>query len=148
MGFVFDGATKTISITPGTTSFDALDLYNKWKEWAAQSDNLKWAQAMYSTGGDPLGGGKQIAGYIIMLNGWVCKPYDGNYTLIISGNLVGEGGIFPFIPADAGSVNISLQVTSNALAVIQATGSGLSTEEHNKLMGLPQPENIWSYERV
>ena len=33
MGYVFDGISKIISLTSGTTTLDVRDVYSRWKEW-------------------------------------------------------------------------------------------------------------------
>lgn len=129
----FDGENRLILILESTTSFDAQDLYSEWKRWALNPDNLKYPQAMRSTGGDPLTETKYIAPYIEVLvdNGWRIKPWSGTYTLYVNGNLFGTGGQNPFTLPDSGVVTIIAETTGNALAV-----SADQTELSQKIDGL------------
>lgn len=121
MDFQFDGANKRIYVQSGTLSFVATDLYSEWKRWIIQSDNIKYIQAMRSIGGDALSQTKFIAPYIELMNEWKIKPYDGDYTLSVQGNLFATGGETPFIGADNGTVLISMETTGNALALSSNT---------------------------
>lgn len=125
MGYSFNGTTKIITLTPGTTEFAATDLYSRWKDWALTDDNLMFAPAMYATGGDSLGGGLSIAAYVVLMNGWLIKPAAGTYGLTVTGNLVGEDGASPFTLPDSGVVTIRQLVTGNALGVA-TSGSTLT----------------------
>jgi len=118
MKFIFSGAEKLIYIVSPTTNFSAEELYSEWKRWFISAvENSRYLDAMNSVGGNSISSSKSIAGYIEMLNGWRIKPYDGNYTLSVDGNLFATGGLNPFIPIDNGSVLLSLETTSNALAL-------------------------------
>lgn len=94
----FDGPNKLIIANSGTTSLSVkVDLYSDWKEWTEQSDNIKYLQAMRSTGGDPVPGGVLGATYFLM-NGWRIRPQEANHTLTVDGNLFTEEGASPFVP--------------------------------------------------
>jgi hypothetical protein len=118
MSFQFDGPNKLIYVQSPTSSFDAQELYSDWKRWIISDiENAKYLSAMKSIGGNAISQTKHIAGYIELLNDWRIKPYDGNYTLTVIGNLFATGGESPFINADNGSVLISMETTGNALAL-------------------------------
>ncbi len=138
MGYTFNGTTKIVSLTAGTTEFTAVDLYSRWKDWAATTNNLMFLQAMYATGGDSLGGGLSIAAYVVMMNGWLIKPAAGTYELSVIGNLVGEDGASPFTLPDSGVVQIRMVVTGNALGVA-TSGSSLTASQ--------VASAVWEYER-
>lgn len=138
MGYEFDGSTKVIALTPGTTEFSAVDLYSRWKDWAATTNNLMFDAAMYCTGGDDLGGGLSIAAYVVLQNGWLVKPASGTYELSVTGNLVGEDGASPFTLPDSGNVTIRQLVTGYALGVA-TSGSTLTIGQI--------ASGVWEYER-
>ena len=52
---IFDGPNKLITVGPETSIIDVkIDLYSDWKEWAMAAENMKWAAAFRSVGGDAL----------------------------------------------------------------------------------------------
>jgi hypothetical protein len=127
----FNGNTKLITINHGITSISARDdLYSEWKNWAILSDNLKYAQAFRSVGGDPTVGDNYVGDYYFLTNGWKVKPYEGNHTLIITGNLYVDGGGSPFVPTSGGfNVIISMQVSSLAEKVLVSTSGAEVTRD-------------------
>lgn len=130
MSFQFDGPNKLIYILTPTTLIDVQDLYSLWKQWSISADNLKYDQAMKSIGGDALSTTKFIAPYIELTNNWKLKPYSGNYSLSVVGNLFATGGANPFVNANSGSVLISMETTGNALGLsTTSTGSDFSVQD-------------------
>lgn len=119
MNYQFDGENKIIHlIDDNDRTLNAQDLYSKWKNWLVSDiNNMKYPQAMRSFGGDAISQTKYVAPYIEVLNGWIIKPFDGNYTLVVEGNLFGENGSIPFVNADNGTVIITMETTGNALAL-------------------------------
>ena len=140
MKVAFNGASKLIIVDNGITELDAqVDLYSDWKEWLRagdNGDNTKFVPAMRTVGGDPTTGVKSVAPYFFLTNGWKIRPYEGDHTLTISGNLfVDEPETYGYsltIPTLGDyTVTVMLSTTSDAITV--TAGSGLSTEEHNQL---------------
>lgn len=105
---MFDGPTKTIVISPSVDVIDiGVDLYSAWKDWALLRDNLKFLQAMRSTGGDPLPGNLKLGATYFLVNGWRILLDHGVSFL---GNMYTEEGDSPFIVADGvqlGSTTVS-----------------------------------------
>lgn len=33
MGYAFDGAAKTVTLTTGTAVLDLIDMHSRWKDW-------------------------------------------------------------------------------------------------------------------
>jgi hypothetical protein len=126
--FTFDGATKIITVDTGVTSFTAAELWSRWVDW--QSANAGWPLAFRQVGGDALGGGLFIPPYFFLLNGWRVRPYEGNHTLIIDGNLFVEGGGVPVVQT-IGSFNVSVQYTVpvQAQGISTSGSSGPSASE-------------------
>jgi len=98
MGFSFDGTTKVVSLTAGTTSLDAADLYSAWKDWVLVGDNAKYLQGMSVVGGDPISSTNSIAPYFFLTNGWRVKPQEAHHQLEVEGALLTDTGDEPFIP--------------------------------------------------
>ncbi len=125
MTFTFDGSTKIITVPPAITSFNAIDLYEEWKEWSIIGDNIKWPRAMETIGGDDIGGGQVVSPYFFLVNGWVIKPDERNHTLTVTGNIFASGGGSPFISTTgAYNVRIITVVSSNSLTVDTGGGGG------------------------
>lgn len=89
----FDGEQKVIQIVDGVTSIDVQeDLYSAWKEWVLLYDNAKWDSALRSVGGDPISDTESLGDTYFLTNGWRIRPWVGDYSLDIVGNLYVEGG--------------------------------------------------------
>jgi len=99
----------------------ARDLYSRWKEWAQEGDNAKFPPAFSTVGGEPLGGGRFVAAYFFLLNGWRVRPREADHTLIVDGNLGVEGGGDPIVPT-LGSFRVLVQYT----VPVQAQGIATS----------------------
>jgi len=111
MPVTFDGTTKIITATAGTTSLSvSRDIYSAWKVWVATGNNSKYLPAFRTVGGDPTVGGNTIAAYFFLLNGWKLKPQEANHTLTISGILLVDGGGDPFLSTN-GVYNVRIVAT-------------------------------------
>lgn len=144
----FDGINKKIIVNTGITFLDIkVDLYSDWKEWLSEPGNSKYIPAMRTIGGDSTVGTKTVAPYYFLTNGWKIRPYEGNHTLDIAGNLfVDEQSLYGTnitIPT-LGTFNvlINLSTTSDASVITVTSGSGLSAEEHNKLFAIVA--DVWN----
>jgi hypothetical protein len=99
MGFSFNGPTKVITLTAGTTSVSVRDLWSRWVDWFLTSDNSKYLPAFTNVGGDEIdqSQGTFIPIYAFLMNGWKLKPQEANHTLNIrDGILLVNGGGDPF----------------------------------------------------
>lgn len=96
MSYTFDGAAKVCILGVGTTSLDVKDMYSRWKEWTADSDNSKYLPFLDVVGGNPTVGDNAIASYFFVLNGWTIRPQEANHTLQVDGILNVDGGGDPF----------------------------------------------------
>jgi len=124
----FDPSAKRIVLDSASAS--ASEIYSRWADWVATSDNAKYLPAFRHAGGDDLGGGLSIPNYLFLLNGWRVRPMEANHTLIITGNLFVEGGGVPIVPT-LGSFNVSAQYTVpvQAQGISTSGGSGPSAAE-------------------
>lgn len=140
----FNGNTKLITINHGITTISVRDdLYSEWKNWAILSDNLKYAQAFRTVGGDPTVGDNYVGDYYFLTNGWKVKPYEDNHILTINGNLYVDGSGNPFASTNGGfNVVISMQTSSlTEKVVVSSSGADVTREDittiNNKL------DTIW-----
>jgi hypothetical protein len=134
----FDGENKLIIIDYGVTTVDVLsDVYSRWKDWCIIEDNIKFLPALRTIGGDPTTGSNSVAPYFFLTNGWRIRPFEGDHTLLVTGNLYVDGGGNPFVHTIGDyNVSITLMLSNNAVTVATG-GSALTTDEHNKLYALP-----------
>jgi hypothetical protein len=126
MGYTFNGISKIISLTPGTTTMGVRDLYSRWKEWVVTGDNSKYERAFNSIGGDAIDvvNGIYIPAYIFLLNGWRIRPQEANHTLnVVDGILVVDGGGDPFL-STLGTYNVKINYSQPVQALTVATGGG------------------------
>lgn len=128
--FTFDGENKLIICDYGLTYFSCQELYSYWKDWVILDDNLKYLQAISTIGGDPTVNGKYLGITYFLENNWKIRPYSGNHTLTVDGNLYSRDGLSPFILA-IGNYNVLINLTtSNIIDEVSTTGStGLSSSD-------------------
>lgn len=128
MGYSFDGTTKVIALTPGTTSVSVRDLWSRWVDWWLSSDNSKYLEAFDTLGGDDIDpdSGTTVPIYAFLLNGWRIKPQEANHTLnVTDGILLVEGGGDPFInTTGAFIVRINYQQPVQAISYDSGSGGG------------------------
>jgi hypothetical protein len=127
MGYSFDGATKVISLTEGTTTFSVRDLWSRWVDWHATSpDNNKYVVAMRSLGGDDIDpvAGTLIPIYCFLVNDWKIKPQESSHTLSVTdGILLVDGGGDPFADT-TGSYVVRINYSQPVQAISFSTGEG------------------------
>jgi hypothetical protein len=119
MPVTFDPATKRIILDSAAVT--ATELYSRWVDWVVLSDNVKYPQAFFSTGGDDLGSGLSIPPYYFLANGWRVRPMESNHNLTITGNLFVDGGGVPVV-----STLGTFQVNVNYTVPVQAQGISTS----------------------
>jgi len=128
MAISFDPINKIITLD--TFSVSASEIWSRWVDWFVISDNLKHLPAF-----SQIGGVAPIALYLYLENGWVVRPVEASGQTIVTGNLLVQGGGNPFIPTvGTYDTQVFLETPISAQAIEVTSGSGLSTEEHNKLM--------------
>lgn len=132
MSFTFDGNEKIIQIDFGVTSITVQDCYSSWKEWVLSANNSVFEQAFRYVGGDPLPGSKALGVTYFLLNGWKIRPYSGNHTLSIDGNLYSEDGTSPYTSVIG---NFSVMVISSVSTLVDSTIQQLPEIEYATFNG-------------
>jgi hypothetical protein len=125
MAIVLDGVNKRIILD--SSNVTAAQIWSAWVDW--HPGNQQWPLAFFQTGGNDLGGGIYIPPYFFLLNGWRVRPMEAHHTLIITGNLMVQGGGVPVVPT-LGNFNVSVQYTVPVQAqAIVTNGSNISPEQ-------------------
>ena len=140
--YTFDGINSLIILPLNVTTINVNDIYSRWVDWVLTSDNSKYLPAFRSVGGDPISGTLSLSPTYFLTNGWYIRPSEADQYLTVNGNLFTDpSGSNPFI-ATLGNYNVVIQyVTSNVVSTI-ATGSGLTTNEHNQLFAVPTRQQL------
>lgn len=122
MAITFDATAKRIILDSASVS--ATEIYSRWVDWAALSDNLKYGMVIRQVGSDDLGSGLSIPPYYFLQNGWRVRPMESNHNLTITGNLFVEGGGIPVVQTLGNfQVNVNYTVPVQAQA-FSTTGGG------------------------
>jgi hypothetical protein len=138
MGITFDPINKRI--IQDTYNVSATEIWSRYIDWIAQSDNSKYPLALRQVGGDELGGGLFIPIYIFLLDGWRIRPMEQNHTLIITGNIFVEGGGIPVVQT-LGDYNVSTQYTVPVQAQgISTSGSSVSVPSTTEIA-----DAVWNH---
>lgn len=130
MGVSFDGPNKLIICSTGTTELSvASDVYSAWKRWVILSDNSKYLQAISSIGGDPLYGVVSLGSTFFLENDWKIRPYEGDHTLTVNGNLYSRDGSSSFVQT-LGTFNVLVSMArSNLIDTVSTSGGTGPTVE-------------------
>jgi len=117
----FDGPNQLILINTGETEIDVqTDIYSNWKEWIQYYDYGKYLEAIRTVGGDPIDvdSGFYLGATYFLRNGWRIRPWAGNYSLLMIGNLYTDEGSSSLVPA-TGEANINVvQRVSNLVDLV------------------------------
>jgi len=129
----FDGPTKLITLSTGTTVMSVKDLWSRWVDWFVTSDNSKYQIAFEQVGGNDidLTDGTSVPAYIFIKNGWRIRPQEADHTLKVSeGVLVVDGGGDPFVDTlGAYTVRLNYQQPVQAITVSTGGGGGATAED-------------------
>lgn len=133
----FDGTNKLIIVNNEITELDVqVDLYSDWKEWMKEGDNSKFISTMRTVGGDPTTGIKSVSPYFFLTNGWKIRPYEGNHTLNITGNLfVDEPETYGnnIIVNTLGYYNVLVNMTTTSDAITISSG-GITEQDKEDIV--------------
>jgi hypothetical protein len=137
MAVTFDGPNLRIILSSIEDLDVQVDLYEEWKQWVLLSDNAKYPPAFDTIGGDAIGATTEVAPYFFLRNdfGWKLKSPEATGTINIDGNLFGRSSTAGLFVPPTGSYTVmyNLVVTSRGTVSIVSTGSGLSSEQDQRL---------------
>lgn len=127
MAITFDAAAKRIVLD--SASVTATEIYSRWVDWAATSDNCKYGMVIRQVGSDDLGGGLSIPPYYFLQGAWRVRPMEADHDLTITGNLFVEGGGTPVVrtlgPYQV-NVNYTVPVQAQGISTTGSTGPSAS----------------------
>jgi hypothetical protein len=136
--FTFDGPNKRIILQTGTVAFTAGELYSRWKDWAVLAGNAKYLKAITAIGNEVISSGNNTPAFFFLNNGWRIRPQEADHTLIVTGNLIVEGGTDdPFVQT-TGDFNVQIQQNVSKAPIV-VTSSGLATGDKADIAAL-----VWS----
>ena len=126
----FDGNKKLIVMEDGEKYIDVRLMYQKWKQWSSDQENIVYPLALKYVGGDELEDDNHRLGITyFLINGWKIKPYEANHTLTIEGNLYSDDKLPPVIKTD-GSYNVLVvSKVSNLIDMIKTSASTIINKQ-------------------
>jgi hypothetical protein len=141
MAIEFDPVSYRIILDSASTT--ATEIYSRWVDWAAQSDNIKYGMVIRQVGSDDLGGGLSIPPYFFLQGDWRIRPMESDHNLTITGNLFVEGGGVPVVRTlGQYQVNVNYTVPVQAQGIVVGGGVGTIQEVKNAVWGA---NNLSSY---
>lgn len=140
-----DGVNRDIYLHSDTVgaSIHPIDIYKEMRELRRTNESLRvFSLFLEAKGNEDKGGGTATERYVVCKNGTRIIPYNVSHTLTVTGTIItddGQSGIscFDRSPLSQSTiVDINYQPPQVEVITV-SSGSGLSTEEHDKLMAVP-----------
>lgn len=127
MAITFDPINQRVILD--TNEIAATEIYSRWVDWSANSDNLKYGMLIRQVGGDDLGAGLSIPPYFFLQADWRIRPMEADHDLTVSGNLFVEGGGVPVVRTlGSYQVNVKYVVPVQAQGIV-TSGATISYTE-------------------
>ena len=122
---LFDGTNRLILVKNGIVSISFKeDVYSAQKRWMVDNttDNQKYLHAIEVVGGDPITETLSVGTTFFLANGQRLRPYSGNHTLQLFGNVYTREGDVPIVNT-VGSYNVLVNMkTSNLIDTVNISG--------------------------
>lgn len=137
MALTITGTSKLLTLDTATSFDFRTDIYRPLVDWSCLHDNMQYLLPCQGSGKITLGGGVYTDLIFTLLNGWKLKPsgYTNGDQISVVGTLVTSDSSVPTVaPTVGGYPQWLFKVATNG--IITAVGSGLTTDEHNKLYGI------------
>ena len=134
----FDFTTQIISCENTIDTLSIQELVDGCREAEYSAEGIAFPKICNASGKDYLDvdNGVQVGITIVLLDGWVVYTERNTGVFkVTGGNLVQVSGGDPFEPNPLVTY-VNIQSAASTVVSV-SSGSGLSTAEHNKLMGLP-----------
>ena len=154
-----DAANRRIYLSSETVdaSIHPIDIYTEMRTLRRTDETLRAYDVFLKAYGNvPKGSGKYTEKYVVCQLGTKIVPYDTAHALTITGTIItddGYEGVHCFDRSLLSSdVTVDINYVPPQVEVITInTGSGLTTEEHDRLMDLDTsgigniPADVWAY---
>jgi hypothetical protein len=138
MAIIFDPIERRIILdSPNVT---VPEIFSRWEDWIAQSDNLKYLPAFRTVGGDGILTGLEIPLYFFLINGWRVRPMEADHTLVIEGNLFVDGGGDPIVPTLGVYRVLVKSVVPMQAQVVQAAQAAITQLDLSNISSA-----VWAY---
>lgn len=143
MGYLFNYYEQIIEITFPQDVVLIQDLLNAIRAAEFHNTGMAYPKIADASGKETLGGNVSTGITVFLYPNWQLRFWAGNYTAqITGGNLVGgiNGNPIAYV------AGVQVIMVQSASSTIVASGSGLSPEEHTKLMSgldISIPFNVW-----
>lgn len=134
MGYSFDGTTKRITLSTGTSEFVVNDIYSRWKDWVLDG-NAKYLPAFRAIGGEDIGSGQSAGVYVFLGNGWSIIPAAVSQLTVV-GNLVRD-------PEDLSGVPVFQQIGSQIQIIQRVSVVAIGYEAGGGTT--ITPAQVWNY---
>lgn len=145
-----DGTNRLIYLDASTVnaSIHPIDIYKEVRAMRKSDESLRGFKSFIRANGNvSKGGGKYTERYVTLLDGTLIVPFDISNVLTITGTIItddGKEGVYCFnrLPLTTG-VQVDIQYIPPQVEVITIIGgSGLSSEQNDKLMAIPDAAGI------
>lgn len=132
--YTFNGVSRRITL-PAQSTIDVADMYSRWKEWVATSDNAKYQPAFSVVGGDPISADTSLSVNVFIRNdlGWRIAPPEANIDILLVGNLYPTTSATPWRASPFGNYRTSIN-TDNSVNALVVTTSGSSARPTSGLL--------------
>ena len=147
MAVQFDGNNKLIIVDNGITDLTMQGVYSDWKEWMLISDNAKYEHAFSVLGGDPLPGSRYLGSTFFLENDWRIRPYEGDHTLTVDGNLYDRLGASPYV-STIGAYNVFIISTvSDLVQTIDTSGGATISNTDVQNIAANAASQVWDKDK-
>lgn len=143
----FNWDSQIIHAEGGINELTAQELINAVREAEAATGTINYTKVANASGKDPLTGSISIGITVTLLEDWkIYSDKSSGFFTVSGGNIIRHDATSPFVTNPA----ITYQQILIQGGVIAQTngGSGLSVDEHNKLMSIPDAptvaSNVWN----
>lgn len=146
--FIVFNYTSQIIRVPSTISvLTAQELIDAIREAESYDGGMLFNKIANATGKDALSGSVLIGITLTLLENWkILSDKTSGFFTVQDGNIIRHDATTPFAPNNY--ITYQQILIQGGVIANTNTGSGLSTDEHNKLMGLPSAletgEAVWT----
>lgn len=136
MPITFNQSTQRIVITSPTTAVTIQQLLDAIRAEEQSVRGMAFDKIANASGKEALSGSVSTGITLVLLDNWQIEPYAGNYTLTINGGNLVQGTTSDPVAYVVGGPQVELTLAVSAAIV--TSGSGLSSDEQDRLERIEQ----------